>query len=260
MDYAIQLFNRTTLYGKELHLKHREKHYTCHPGHAQTIEMQRTNSFPIIIQNQYVPINMHFQPPMQFLRPQLMQGHMISLINPMLNNVIGMPMPPIVARHICFNEGLPRSESIHIPAVANGRYKDHGASSTNHNIMNKRRFYTENFNSSGYYFHHQQNKTIYSHAAKHESYEDKSCRRYSHGNEHRYIASHPYDVDFRSSRRRSYNRSNKTDVDDRRHPGDDHRTNRSYNEDYHYEINRSHYRERSHNRPYITLVITTTNN
>ena len=253
VDYAIQLFHRTTLYGQELHLKHRKKNDTGHPGPARTIEMQRTSSLPIIMPNQYVPINMHFQPPMQFLRPQLMPGHMIPLMNPMLNHVIGMPVPPIVPHHIRFNEeGLPRSESIPIPAVANGRYQDHGANSSNHNIMNKRRFDNEDGNNSRHDFQHQEKKKRYSHSAKHESYEDKTGRRYSHGNEHRHIASHPYDADFRSGRRESDNRSNRTDVDsvnDRRHRGDHHRPSRSYNEDDHYE-SRSHYRERSHNRPY----------
>lgn len=270
VDYAIQLFHRTTLFGQELQLKPRQKRDVGRPGPGQNFEMHRAHSLPVLMKTP-------FQSPMQFFRPPLVPGNMIPHMNSMLN--CGMPMPPVMPQHIRFNEegspridpifmsalangmpmppvtlphhihfkeeGSPISQSIPIPSVANGRYQARAATSYQE-TNNKRRYNNQDGNSTTQNYQPEEKKTRYSHSDKHEGYDRTSLNR----NEHRQSSSYHEDG-YRDSSRRDSRLSRRDNMDvyqeDRRHRGNDHRHSRSY-EDDHQESRSHHHRGKSYNR------------
>lgn len=112
VDYAIQLFHRTCLFGKELQLKTRRSNNTAAPVHGQSQELRRTNSLPVM---QHFPFA---TPPFQFFRPPLMPGFVLP--HPMANPMM-MQVPARLNQHIHFGEdGLHvRSDAMPIPLGEN---------------------------------------------------------------------------------------------------------------------------------------------
>ena len=115
VDYAIQLFHHTALFGQELQLKRRRQNnpervpITPFPG------MHRTTSLPIMM-------NVPMQTPPLFFRPPFITGFINQPAN-MLNYGLGMAIP--MPTHIHFNDdGLPKTGPIPIPAILHGQYNN----------------------------------------------------------------------------------------------------------------------------------------
>lgn len=118
VDYAIQLFHHTTLFGQELQLKRRKPNNPERVPSLSFPGMHRTTSLPIMM-------NFPMQPHPLFFRPPFIAGFMNPPIN-MLNFGLGMsPAVPPMPTHIRFDvEGLPKTDSNLIPAIFHGQYKN----------------------------------------------------------------------------------------------------------------------------------------
>ena len=117
VDYAIQFFHRTTLFGQELQLKRRKQN---NPERVSIIPfpgMHRTASLPIMM-------NFHMQAPSLFFRPQLFTGF-INQPNIMLNYGLGMAPAIPMPSHVRFDDdGLPKTDSILVPDVLHRQFSN----------------------------------------------------------------------------------------------------------------------------------------
>lgn len=147
VEYAIQLFHRTTLFGQELQLKVRKRNNADNSMGQNTTRREResnnqgrpnqknpenemgyVNSMPW---NNSLPagLNMPFASPLLFCRPPYMPNFPGPLsMPPMFNPMLGLPIitsPMIVpqqSQHVRFDDnGMPRSDSIPIPQFPNER-------------------------------------------------------------------------------------------------------------------------------------------
>jgi len=118
VDYAIQLFHHTTLFGQELQLKRRKQNNPERVPISPFPGMHRTGSLPIMM-------NFPMQPHPLLFRPPFITGFMNPPTN-MLNFGLGMsPTVPSMPSHTHFDDdGLPKTDSIPIPAIFHGQYNN----------------------------------------------------------------------------------------------------------------------------------------
>lgn len=229
MNYAIQLFHGTTLFGNELHLKHRKKN-NAGVGAPNIARMN-----PHHMQNGVHPVMQRFVPPfpLQLCRPPPFIPGLIGVPSLMLNQGISMFLPPALPHHIRFDEmGIPRSNVL--PIVPDDERKYRGSSSSHQESEHSRRNSCENDKTKGSDML-EEKRSRHSNSAKHESYRED--RKPYHKSEKRHSRSHRED-DFRDSRRHrdreSDRQSNKDHLEldrESKRSQDYHRANLSNHED-----------------------------
>ncbi|XP_057371264.1 splicing regulator RBM11-like [Daphnia carinata] len=259
VDYAIQLFHHTTLFGQELQLKRRKQNNPGHPPTGQMSGMHRTSSLPVMM-------NFPMQASQLFYRPPFLTDLMYPPIRNMLNYGLVMT-PPMVPCHLRFDEaGLPNRDFVPTSAILNVQCNDiaiplhqetdhansrHKSSHEESGINKRRKSSNSSFNPSRQEYDRDDKKARYSHSDKPENHRDRqedggsearsraSCNdlretRRFHRNDHRSSRRDYIDIDEDGKRRRwdEHSRS-RSRYDDRRRESRS-RRDRPENRERHY--------------------------
>lgn len=261
VDYAIQLFHHTTLFGQELQLKRRKQNNPGHPPTGQMSGMHRTSSLPVMMK---IPM----QAPQLFYRPPFITGFMYPPISNMFNYGLVMTPPVPMPCHLRFDEaGLPKRDFVPTPDILNVQCSDlaisshqetdhtssrHKSSHQESGINKRRKSSNSSFSPSRQEYDRDGKKVRYSHSDKPENHRD---RQVYGGSEDRSRAScndlretrHFHRNDQRSSRR------DYTDIeeDSRRRRWDEHSRSRSHHDDRRQENRSRRDRPEDRERHYI---------
>jgi len=205
VDYAIQLFEGTSLFGQELQLKRRNSNK---PGHQQQHHrqpaMQHHSSLPNMMTGMFPPGTFPIiQPPMQLLGPP---GYFYPPMNPILGNhpanmmmfPSGFPAPQ---RH-----GSQRDVPLPLPPGESKSYRgDRHQGGANHH----KRFYDDSVDSSNY--HPIEKRSRYSDPSISRPRSGGESSRYSEGVGRQRSATYQHDDSHRESRSHHRNDDSRAD-------------------------------------------------